>query len=139
MAAALSGNELLAQLKERAHAMGLDLHDEGSGTVKGEKQSILVKWLLGQKKTIYRMAIRLAEAEHVVKFREMVKETSWGILPPTITVEKTGVKGWERTGTHKEISPFGGGTVDYAELREAMRKIVTDAGWQFQLEGGRAP
>lgn len=139
MPAILSETDLLAALKARANFLGVSLEADGPHALKGEKQSILIKWFLGQRKMVYSMAVRLAEAEHGVKFREMVKESSWGILPPTFTVEKTTVKGWERSGTHSEASPAGGGKVDYGELREAFKKIVTDAGWQFHLEGGRAP
>jgi hypothetical protein len=88
----------------------------------------------------YQMAVRLSEADHTVNFREAVKERSWGLLPPSLTVEKTGVKGWERSGTHTE-KPLGGGggAVDFAKVRDALKLTVAASGWQFHLEGGRLP
>jgi hypothetical protein len=86
------------------------------------------------------MSLHLAEAERAVHFREVVKESSWGLLPPTLTVETTSTKGWERSGTHSE-KPLGGGggTVDFAKVREGLKQAVAAGGWQFNLEGGRMP
>ena len=93
-----------------------------------------------EKDGVYRMSLRLSEADHVANFREVVKERSWGLLPPTLTVEKTSMKGWERSGTHTE-KPVGGGggTVDFDKVREALKQAVAAGGWQFHLEGGRLP
>ena len=70
----------------------------------------------------------------------MVKESSFGLLPPTLTVETTSTKGWERSGTHSE-KPLGGGggTVDFGKVREGLKEAVTAGGWQFNLEGGKLP
>ncbi len=71
---------------------------------------------------------------------EMVKENSWGQVPPTLTVETTGTKGWQRSGTHSEKAPgASGGTLDYGAFREALQQTVSNAGWRFEMEGGRAP
>ncbi len=85
------------------------------------------------------MALRVSDPDHVVNFREMVKESSWGLLPPTITFETTSVRGWEKSGTHVERSPSGGGKVDFSQVREAVHRAIVEAGWTFHLEGGRAP
>jgi hypothetical protein len=131
---------ILANLKAEAKRLGLNLHDENSEGFKGDVESILIKWLLGQKKMVYQMSLRLAEADCVAHFRDVVKERSWGLLPPTLTVEKTSVKMWERSGTHTEKSlGGGGGTVDFDKVREALKQAVAAGGWQFHLEGGRLP
>jgi hypothetical protein len=135
----LNESDLLSALKARAKFLGLTVEDESRDGFKGEQESILVKWLLGQRKVAYKMSLRLSEGDHTANFREMVKEQSWGLLPPTLHVETTGIKGWERSGTVTEKSPAGGGKVDYARVREELKKTVTGAGWQFHLEGGRAP
>ena len=140
MAETASKTEILANLKAAAKRLGLNLRDESSEGFKGDVESIQIKWLLGQKKMVYQMSIRLAETDRVANFREVVKERSWGLLPPTLTVEKTSVKGWERSGTHTE-KPLGGGggTVDFDKVREALKQVVAAGGWQFHLEGGRMP
>ena len=131
---------LLAKLKAEAKRLGLALHDESGEGFEGDVESILIKWMLGKKTAVYRMSVRLAEADHVIHFREVVKESSWGLLPPTLTVEKTTTKGWERSGTHTE-KPVGGGggTVDFGRVREALKQTVAAGGWQFHLEGGKLP
>jgi hypothetical protein len=138
--AMLDQTNLLAKLKMQAQENGLTVEEHGNDCFSAERTFILVKWALGQRKVVYKTSCRITEPDHAVHFREMVKESSWGILPPTFTVEKTTTKGWERSGTHSETAPgAGGGTVDYGEFREVLRKTVANAGWQFHLEGGRAP
>jgi len=140
MADIASKADMLAKLKGEAKRLGLNLHDESGEGFKGDVESILIKWMLGKKTAVYRMSVRLAEADHVIHFREVVKESSWGLLPPTLTVEKTSVKGWERSGTHSE-KPLGGGggTVDFGRVRETLKQTVAAGGWQFRLEGGKLP
>jgi hypothetical protein len=49
------------------------------------------------------------------------------------------VSGWKRSGTRKDVSVGGGGTLDYAKVRDAVEKASAAAGWKFHLEGGRMP
>lgn len=130
---------LLADLTSRAAALGLSVRDKGNDGLAGQADSIRAKWFLGGRKLSYRMSCRLAEAEHIVRFREAVSEATWGIPPPTFTVEKTTIKSWERSGERTDRSVGGGGTIDFAQVREELKALVTAAGWQFQLEGGRMP
>ena len=130
---------LLADLKAKAAALGLILHDDGKGGFGGEIETIRAKWFLGSRKVVYRMSCRPVEAEHAVLFREAVSEKSWGMPPPTFTVEKTTVSGWKRSGERTDVAVGGGGELDYARVREALQQAAADAGWQFHLEGGRLP
>ena len=66
-------------------------------------------------------------------------ETSWGIPPPGVTVEKTSIKGTELSGSRTDLALGGGGSVDYAAVREAFRTAVGDAGWTFVFEAGKMP
>ena len=65
--------------------------------------------------------------------------TQLGIPPPTLTVEKTTVSGWTRSGTRKDVSLGGGGALDYAHVRDGGETAGAAAGWSFQLDGGRIP
>ena len=136
---ALGKSDLLAGLKSKAAALGLSLHEDGKDGLSGEIESIRAKWILGSRKAVYRMSCRLAEAEHTMLFREAVIEKSWGLPPPTFTVEKTTTTGWKRSGARTDVSVGGGGTIDYARVRNALEQAATAAGWQFRLEGGRLP
>jgi hypothetical protein len=139
MSIALSKTDLLAELKTKATALGVKLQDNGADRLSGEIESIRSKWFLGGRKAIYRMSVHLAEAEHDVRFREAVAEKSWGVPPPTLTVEKETVSGWKRSGQRSDVSLGGGGNIDYARVRDGLQQSATDAGWQFHLEGGRLP
>lgn len=134
-----SAPQLLSELKDRAASMGLALNSTAASTLAGEVESIRSKWWFGGRKALYRMSIRLDETNHSASFREAVAESSWGLPPPTITVETERVSGWERSGTKKEKSVGGGGEIDFARFRHAVEDIVTQAGWQFRLEGGKMP
>ena len=85
------------------------------------------------------MSCRPTEQDHTLHFRESVVERSWGIPPPTLTVEKTSVSGWKRSGERKDVSLGGGGALDYAQVREAVETASAAAGWNFHLEGGGMP
>jgi hypothetical protein len=135
----LGKSDLLAGLKSAVTALDLGVHDAGDDGLTGERDAIRTKWFLGGRKLSYRMSCRAAEAERVLHFREMIKETWWGIPPPTFTVETTKVSGWKRSGTRTDHSLGGGGAIDYAEVRNKVEAVATAAGWQFHLEGGRIP
>jgi hypothetical protein len=136
---ALSKRDLLARLKAQSAALGLKIRDAGDKELVGEVESIGAKWWLGGRKVSYRMSCRPSEEDHTLHFRETVAERSWGIPPPTMTVEKTTVSGWKRSGERTDVSVGGGGTLDYARVREAVERTANSAGWQFDFEGGRMP
>lgn len=139
MPAVLTKPDLFAALKSQAAALGLSVREEGGDGLIGEVESIRAKWFFGGRKVSYRMSCRLVEAEHIARFREVVSERTWGMPPPTFSVQKSTVKGWERSGERTDRSVGGGGTLDYARVRETLKPVVTAAGWQFHLEGGRLP
>ena len=139
MATALNKADMLANLKSQAAALGLSVKDEGGDGLSAEMESIGAKWFLGGRKVSYKASCRLADAEHIVHFRDMVTERSWGIPPPTLSVETTTTKGWERSGSRTDRSVGGGGSIDYAQVRDKVKEAVSAAGWQFHLEGGRVP
>lgn len=139
MSATLSHADLLAALKSHASALGLVTRDEGQDGFTGEAESIRAKWFLGGRKVSYRVSCRLADVERHARFREAFSEKTWGLPPPTFSVEKTMVKGWERSGQRNDRSLGGGGSIDYARAREEFKQVVTAAGWQFHFEGGRMP
>ena len=137
--AMLNAVQLVTELKTKATALGLQLTDDGEGRLKGEDEKIRTKWFLGGRKAVYRISLQLAETERIVLLREAVVEKSWGLPPPTVSVEVETVSGWQRSGKRKDVSLGGGGDIDYALVRESLQKTVADAGWQFRLEGGRLP
>ena len=135
----ISQQDLLAGLKAKLGALGLSVHDDAKQGLVGEVQPIKSKWWLGARTVTYRMSCRPSEAEHSVQFRESVTEKSWGLPPPTLTVEKTGISGWKLSGERSDVSPGGGGTIAYAAVRNAVEQAVTAAGWAFHLECDRLP
>jgi hypothetical protein len=130
---------LMNELKSKAATLGLTLQDDGQNGLSGTLEAIRAKWILGGRKVIYRMSCRPDDAEQVVLFREAVFEKSWGLPPPTLTVEKETISGWKRSGQRTDLSVGGHGAIDYAMVRTALEEVAAKAGWRFLFEGGRAP
>ena len=134
----ITATELKARLKTALAAFGIAVTDKDGGLA-GEAEKILAKWWLGSRKVSYRMSCRFDEAAHTVHFREAVLEKSSGMPPPTLSVEVTTTSGWKRSGSRTETSTSGGGSLDYGQARDAVEKVIKEAGWQFDFEGGRMP
>ena len=139
MSAIQSKQDLLAELQKQTSALGINVHGDAVDGLSGQAESIKTKWWLGGRKVAYRMSCRPVEQDHTVHFREAVVERSWGIPPPTLTLETTTVSGWKRSGERKDVSTGGGGTIDYAKVRNAVEIASIAAGWKFQLAGARLP
>ncbi len=135
----LSQHDLLAELHKRTAGLGLNVHEDAQQGLTGEAETIRAKWWLGGRKVAYRMSCRPTDADHTVHFREAIVERSWGIPPPTLSVETTTVSGWKRSGQRDDASVGGGGSLDYAKVRDALERTTAAAGWKFHLECGRMP
>jgi hypothetical protein len=135
----IAKRDLLTELEKKSEALGLSVQDDAQEGCSGEVESIRAKWWLGGRKVSYRMSCRLTESDHTVHFREAAVERSWGIPPPTLTVETTSTSGWKRNEKRADVSVGGGGTLNYGQVRNALEQAVAAAGWNFHLEGGRMP
>ena len=134
----LSRQDLLAALRTRFAALGVTVREDGDG-LSGEAKAILSKWWLGGRTVTYRMLCRFSDVEHALLFREAVAEKSWGLPPPTASVDRQTVAGWRLSGERTDRTPGGGGTINYGRVRQSVEQETTAAGWKFKLEGGRWP
>lgn len=139
MSQILARRDLLAAIEKKSTALGLRIFDEAEDRCSGEVESIRAKWWFGGRKVAYRMSCRLTETDHTVHFREAAVERSWGIPPPSMTVETISTSGWKRNEQRTDISVGGGGSLDYGQVRNALEQAAVAAGWNFLLEGGRMP
>jgi len=134
----LAKQNLLAELQKTSQALGLSFRGDAEGC-QGEVESIRAKWWFGGRKVTYRMSCRLTEPDHAVHFREAAIESSWGLPPPTLTVETTRTSGWARNENRTDVSIGGGGTLNYGQVRQAIEQAAEAAGWTFHLESGHMP
>lgn len=132
-------SDLAARLASIADAHGVKVTSNDDRTLKGTQEAIRAKWILGGRKVVYRFSCRAEASTHEVRFRESVAESSWGVPPPTLTVEKTRQIGTRVSQARTDTGAGGGGTLDYGRLRDAVEQAVRDAGWQFVFEAGRMP
>jgi hypothetical protein len=100
-------------------------------TAKGE--TIRAKWFLGGRKVTYRVTCRLDGTSQAARVRDSIAESSWGIPPPSLQVEKT-----VQTGTRVSVSQSqqtagaGGGSLDSGRLRGAIEAVIKEAGWRVE-------
>jgi hypothetical protein len=103
-------------------------------TVKGTLTAIKAKWLLGERKVTSNFTCTLDTASHEAHFRESAIESSWGLPPPTFTVETTSQYGSRVNTTRTDTGIGGGGKLEFGKFRESVEQAVKDAGWEFVFE-----
>lgn len=129
---------LSSQLRDTATSFGLALDQASPDLIRASQEAVFSKWFLGGRKANYRASCKLDEAAHVAMFREVLKESSWGVPPPALTVETTGQHGGAVTKSIKVKGP-GGGEMDLGAVRQACERAVAQAGWTFVFEAGKLP
>ena len=132
-----------ASLLERFAFLAADhdvaLSPEGRDTLRGELEVSLGRWMIGGHSIRYRCWCRLDEAARIVTFRESTTETSWGVPPPTVTVERRTKGSTTAPDAKGARTTDGGGRLDYAALRERFADATRQAGWEFRYEAGEQP
>jgi hypothetical protein len=134
----LSGVDLVRRLTAIADTHGVKASTRENRTLTGAQEVIKSKWFLGGRKLTYRMRCDLDEPARTVRFREATAESSWGVPPPTVTVEQTVQRG-TRASESRTDRGAGGGHLDYGSLRDDVEAAVRSSGWQFVFEPGRHP
>ena len=132
----LAQAELAAQLSSIAGAHGGTASRPDEHTVAGTLTAIKARWFLGGRKVTSNFRCTLDAATHAARFRESAVESSWGLPPPTFTVETTSQYGSRVSTTRTDRGPGGGGTLEFGRLRELVERAVQDAGWTFVHEVG---
>ena len=126
--------ELLKRLSQIASSHGGTSSMPDDHTVTGSLTAIQAKWLLGERKVTNNFTCTLDPANHEAHFRESAVETSWGMPPPTFTVETTSQYGARVKATRADKGVGGGGVLEFGTFRESVERTVRDAGWDFLYE-----
>ena len=130
----LSQAELLSTLLAVATANNGTAISATDGTVTGTLTAIKAKWILGGRKVTSNFRCTLDPATHEAHFRESAMESSWGLPPPTFTVETTSQFGSRVNTTRKDAGVGGGGRLEFGKFREDFEQAVQNAGWKFIYE-----
>jgi hypothetical protein len=126
--------ELLKRLSLIASSHGGTSSIPDDHTVTGTLTAIKAKWLLGERKVTNNFMCTLDPANHEAHFRESAVETSWGMPPPTFTVQTTSQYGGQVKATRVDKGVGGGGILEFGTFRESVERTVKDAGWEFLYE-----
>ena len=130
----LSQAELLSTLLAVATANTDTALSATDGTITGTLTAIKAKWILGGRKVTSNFRCTLDPATHEAHFRESAMESSWGLPPPTFTVETTSQFGSRVNTTRKDAGVGGGGRLEFGKFREDFEQAVQNAGWKFIYE-----
>lgn len=126
--------ELLARLSSIASHHGGIASMPDECTVAGTLTAIKAKWFLGGRKVTSNFTCTLDTASHEAHFRESAVESSWGMPPPSLTVQTTSQYGTRVNATRVDKGVGGGGRLEFGKFREEVEQAVKDAGWEFVFE-----
>jgi len=129
-----SPHELMQRLSLVASSHGGTSSMPDDHTVTGTLTAIKAKWFLGSRKVTSKFACVLDASAHEAHFRESAVESSWGLPPPTFTVQTTSQCGTRVNATRVDKSVGGGGLLEFGKFRESVERAVKDAGWEFLHE-----
>jgi hypothetical protein len=127
----LSRAELLARLSSLATSYGGTASTPDDRSVEATLTAILPKWFLGGRRVTSHFRCSLDAATHEAHFRESAVETSWGLPPPSFTVETNSQSGNRVTTNRVDTSVDGGGQLEFGKFRKTAKEVVQDAGWRF--------
>ena len=127
---------LLDRLTDAVKAAGGTITSRESRTLIGTLTAIKAKWLLGGRNVTSNFRCTLDPASHEAHFKESAVESSWGLPPPTFTIQTTSQFGSRVNTTRADTSVGGGGKLEFGKFREDFERAVKDAGWEFVYEVG---
>ena len=128
---AISHAELLSRLSSIANSHGGTASIPDDHTVIGTLTAIKAKWFLGGRKVTSNFTCTLDPATHQVHFRESAVESTWGMPPPTFTVQTTSQYGSRVNATRVDKGVGGGGRLEFGKVHQEVEQAVKDAGWEF--------
>ena len=121
----LSRAELLARLSSLATSHGGTASTPDDRSVEATLTAILSKWFLGGRRVTSHFRCSLDAATHEAHLRESAVGTSWGLPPPSFTVETN-----SQSGNRVDTS-VDGGALEFGKFRKTAKEVVQDAGWRF--------
>jgi hypothetical protein len=128
---ALPPEALVARLDGAARQNNL-VPDMAGNEWSAKGEAIRAKWMLGGRKVAYRVTCRLDEPSLTARVRDAITESSWGIPPPSLQVEKTVQTGTRVSVSQSQRSAGGGGSLDSGRLRGAIEAVLKEAGWRVE-------
>lgn len=124
---------IIDDVTREAVSLGYSLSRNGE-TVSGDKKVTLAKWALGVRKAKASFSARFSESDKTVYYSETVSESAIGVPPIQFITRTFSQKGAERSEKLEASGPHGSGAASYGEMREAVKQMAANAGWEFKLK-----
>jgi len=93
----------------------------------------------GRPQVNYRWRAAWRKPNHNAAFPRAVSRKAGAFRRRRLTVEKTTVSGWKRSGERSDFSLAAAASSITHACAEAVERAAVAAGWTFHLEGGRMP
>jgi hypothetical protein len=127
----IAESDLMAKISDVVEAAGGTISSRDDHALIGTLTAIKAKWFFGGRKVTDRVTCRLVSDAHEVHLREVAIETSWGLPPPTFTLETTTQSGSRVTSIRTDRAIGGGGRLEFGRFRDAVEEASRQAGWSF--------
>lgn len=124
--------DLLKKISAVLEAAGGTITSREAHALNGTLTAITSKWFLGGRKVTDSVTCRLVPDAHEVHLREVAHESSWGLPPPTLTIERSTQAGARVSSSRVDATMgAGGGRLEFGKFRDAVEQATRDAGWAF--------
>lgn len=127
-------DELRSRIVACATARGGSSRTPDDRTVEGTLTAITSQWFLGGRMVKNNFRCHLDAEAGTVRFRETAAESSWGLPPPTLTIQTTSQHGSRVNASRTDKTVGGEGTLEFGRFREDVEKAANDSGWTFVYE-----
>lgn len=125
----IADTELLDKIAAVVRDAGGTVTSRDAHAMTGTLTAIKAKWFLGGRKITDSVTCRLVSGSHEAHLRETAVETSWGLPPPTFTVETTRQFGGRVDVSRKDAALGGGGRLEFGRFRQDVEKVASESGW----------
>ena len=126
--------DLPGRLSACATSRGGTVRVADAHTVEGTLTAITANWFLGGRKVTNTFRCILDPVAQALHFRETAVDSSWGLPPPTFTVETSRQYGSRKNQSRTDTSAGGGGRLEFGRFREDVEKVASESGWTFVHE-----
>ncbi len=127
----VAGDALLKKIADVLRTAGGEVSRQDAHALTGTLTAIKSKWFLGGRKVTDTVTCRLVPEVHELHLREAAVERSWGLPPPSFTIETAVQTGGRVRSTRTDKASGGGGRLEFGRFRDEVAQATRDAGWAF--------
>ncbi len=126
------------RLVTAARAAGFEV-SAADADLTGMRRAIVARWLFGRHVAEHRFRLAFDAASRSMTFSEAVYERSVGLRPPSWSLGAWRQRGTDYREDRIERGPWGVGILDFGALRDVLRQVAEQSGWNFRYAPTEVP